>query len=289
MTDGLESYAMIRIQIMTEDDIDFAISLTDQERWEYLPADFRRLMAVEPEGCFVAIDEDERAGMITTISYDDYAFVGSLIVDPDKRGRGFGEALLRRALKYLRDKRVRSIELDATFPAASLYRQLGFKDKYLSLRFYLPAPSDPGPHDRNHGGNDTERITEIITRLDRRLTGLNRGRLLTHLAAEFGESIYLYPPQSPSGYARVYPRAGDNSAVGPLVAANDDAAAHIWDTILDLATDPLTIGIPETQRTAVRMVCERGFLYRPPSLRMYLGDKLDYEPSVYAIISAEKG
>jgi GNAT superfamily N-acetyltransferase len=275
---------------MIDDDTDFAVSLTDREGWGYLPTDFKRFMEIEPQGCFVALDNGAYAGIITTISYGDYAFVGSLIVHPGNRGKGIGEALLRRALDYLRGKNIRSIELDGTFPAVALYRRLGFKDKYLSLRFVRPGNQDSCPEGIAWTTPAVDNWKTAILDMDQRLTGLNRGRLLSHIAAESRRSIYVHPSESPSGYARVYLRADNRLAIGPIIARDAATAADLWDIILErYDMRPIAVGIPEMQRSAILVACRRGFLYRPPSLRMYLGDKIDYESSVYAIVSADKG
>lgn len=280
----------VTITVMTSDDIDFAISLTDHERWGNVPADFSRLIAIEPQGCFVARDDEQRVGMVTTTTGGDYAFLGSLIVHPAHRGEGTGESLMRHALGYLRARQIKTVELDATFPAASLYCRLGFRDKYLSLRFVRPASdcatlSEPAPE-----GGDPDRLFDAISRLDARLTGLSRRILLKRFVTESAESILVYPSTMPKGYARVYPRAGNHMAVGPLVAEDDSTAALILDTVISRHPgSTIGMGLPEVQQNAVRLVRERGFLYRPPSLRMYLGDKVDYESSVYGIVSPEKG
>ncbi len=279
-----------KIRLMTVQDVNFATSLTDHEQWGYLPADFGRLMAIEPAGCFIAEVDGEPVGMVTTSSYTDYAFIGSMIVHPDNRGMGFGEALLRHALEYLESKSIRCIELDGTFPAVPLYRRLGFRDKYLSLRFIRPPAPYSGPSVKVSSGGDTASISNSVIQLDRELTGLDRSRLLKQLVADFSKSIYLHHSEAASAYARAYPRAGNFTSVGPIVARDDAAAEYIWNIILNSHHGgPLTIGIPEIRRAAVRMARARGFLYRPPSLRMFRGDRLDYESSIYAIISAEKG
>lgn len=51
----------------------------------------------------------------------------------------------------------------------------------------------------------------------------------------------------------------------------------------------MTVGVPETNRDAVRMLMNKGFNYVEPSLRMHLGEGRDYERNVYGIIAAEKG
>ena len=127
--------SLLRITEMKKDDVKFALKLTRIERWSYNEDDFRRLIIFEPEGCFIASKNEKRIGMVTTTSYEDYAFLGCLIVLKGERGKGIGTKLMGHAINYLNGKGVKTVELDGVFPAVSMYRRLGFKDKYLSLRF----------------------------------------------------------------------------------------------------------------------------------------------------------
>jgi ribosomal protein S18 acetylase RimI-like enzyme len=165
---------MIRISIMTGADIAFALEMTDIEKWGYLQDDFRRLICFEPGGCFVAWKGDRRVGMITTTSYDDYAFLGCLIVPEEQRGQGIGESLMKHAVNYLQNRGVKTIELDGVFAAAPLYRRLGFRDKYLSLRFKRSAGKEAG----DVPARSPISVDEIIA-FDRRMTGLNRERVIS--------------------------------------------------------------------------------------------------------------
>ena len=170
------------IRKMTEADIPFAVGMTDIERWGYLPADFRRLISFEPDGCFVAWVNDRPVGMITSTSYNNYAFIGSLIVRQESRGEGIGEALMKKAVDHLTEKRIETIELDGVFAAVSLYRRLGFKDKYLSLRFVRDAADEYGEL-----YSCSAEMADKIIAFDRKATGLNRNRMLK---AYFGDDDY---------------------------------------------------------------------------------------------------
>jgi ribosomal protein S18 acetylase RimI-like enzyme len=127
---------MIDISLMTEADIPFAVEMTTIEGWGHSAADFERLLFLAPEGCFVAGSGGRRLGMITTTRHGDFAFLACLIVREEARRQGIGRQLLRRAISYLESVGVTSMELDGVFKAAPLYRRVGFKDKYLSLRLH---------------------------------------------------------------------------------------------------------------------------------------------------------
>ena len=280
---------MAQIRRMTEIDVPFAISLTDHEGWGNLPADFRRLIALKPDGCFVACQRDEPVGIITTTAYGDYAFMGSLIVRPDYRGHGIGETLMRRAMKHLESQDVACIELDGTFAAAPLYRRLGFLDKYLSMRFKRNPDTRAAPYTQPARKARAPAASETVINLDAHFTGLDRRAILARFAGEFPDSIYLDAISS-GGYAFVYPRVGRRVAIGPLVAEDISIAGSLLDDVIgDYADLEIAIGVSQPNDDAVALLMSRGFVHKPPSLRMYRGLRRDYERFIFGIISPEKG
>lgn len=277
---------MLEISVMTgDDDIAFATEMTDVEQWGYLPSDFKRLIEFEPEGCFIGRVDGAPVGIVTSTSYDNFAFIGSLIVKKDSRGGGIGEKLMNTAIDYLTGRGVKTIELDGVFAAASLYRRLGFMDKYLSLRFAREASDDygelyPCPPE----------LEQDIINFDRQATGLNRGRILSCYFKNKSVSYYAVKEETLRAYALVRKRAGGVFAIGPLVADDRMYAESLLLSLLKkYGTRNLEIGVPALNPEIIDLLLENGFRYNLPSLRMYRGPRVDYERNVYGIFSAEKG
>jgi ribosomal protein S18 acetylase RimI-like enzyme len=275
---------MIRIDIMSTADIQFALSMTDRERWGYLAADFKRLLYLSPHGCFIARDNDTPVGIITTVRFGAFAYLGTLIVSPDYRNRRIGEALMRHAISMLQSDGVTTIELDGVFPAVPLYRRLGFKDKYISLRMFRPADDAPG------SPPEPESPFEALPAFDLKHIGLDRQALLTCYIEEFADNFMsVGPDDTPHGYAFVKPREDNHCAIGPFIARDDIAADDLLTRIVKrYGSSSLWLGIPEINAQATALARRLGFLYLTPSLRMYLGEPIAYEKHVYGIISAEK-
>lgn len=275
----------VSISLMTRDDLDFAVALSDAESWGYLRSDFERLISLAPDGCFVARGVLRRVGIITTTSHGDYGFLGTLIVMKNHRHKGIGEALFAHAVTYLKGRGTKTIELDGVFSAVSLYRRLGFRDKDLSLRFMRP----PSPCDAQSGKLLTVTTDEIV-RFDRGQTGIDRSAVLNRFANDFHDSLFAIGDGHVSAYAFVKPRAGGKVAIGPLVAEDSDVAIALLKTILNRFSDKtILIGVPETKTPFVQALVAEGFLYKFPSLRMYSGARLDLDDCAYGIISPEKG
>lgn len=276
---------MLEITRMTHGDIPFAARMLKIEQWGHDSADMARLIDFEPEGCLIARVNNRRAGMITTTAYGAFAFLGMLIVRRSSRGRGIGEALMRAAIDYLQQKGVRTIELDGVFAAAPLYRRLGFKDKYLSLRVYYPVTS--GRPSRLHPAR--EYVDDIIT-LDRAATGLDRERVIRRLIDDYADSFCLIKDGKTLAYAVAKSRASGFVTFGPFLAQSRNTAASLLSGMqAKYKGRKIALGVPAINREAVDMFSEKGFLHFNPSLRMYLGRRRNYEKNVYGIIAPEKG
>lgn len=276
---------MLRISVMTKDDTSFASRLAEGEGWAHREADFQRLLNFEPEGCFIARKDGRPIGMVTTTSYEDYAFLGCLIVKREERRQGVGKALMEAAIKYLSGRGVRTIELDGVFPAVDLYRKLGFNDKCLCLLFRgkgqvrraVTIPYKP-------------QMAETIVRFDGEMTGLNREKVVRRFLEDFQDSVFVIGDNRISAYAVPKPRAGGFFTVGPFIARNKEVAEALLHAVMNKYQGKLlALGIPEGNRPGVDLLLRNGFVHLPPSLRMYLGERRDYHRHVYGIIAPEKG
>ena len=277
---------MLKIKTMTAEDIPFAKGLTDYEEWGYRTADFQRLILFEPRGCFVAWLGRKRIGIVTSTTYGRFGFIGTLIVRQEWKGSGFGVRLMERAIAYLNDRGVGTIELDGVFPVVPIYRKFGFKDKYLSLRF----KRKPGTAGFSSSSEGHSKFIREIPGFDRRLTGIERGRMIRQYLREFPAEVYTTGTGKLQAYAVLRPRESGVSMIGPFVATGPGPAEAVLNRILaDHAHDPLIMGIPAVNNSAVDLVQKYGFKNREPSLRMFLGERKDYEKNVYGILSPEKG
>lgn len=284
---------MSKIKEMTTVDIEFAVSLTNSENWANTEFDFERLIKLNPNGNFVACDDNnKKVGIITTVMFGRLAFVGNLIVSEKYRGRGIGRGLMEHALKYLGEqKTITSIELDGDFPAVELYRKLCFKDKYFSFRFCRK----PADNDNCNSGTIEASIVEPskIIELDNKLidiTNISRDKFLTEFIELHNGQVYITDDNKTSGFSIVRKCFGDYYVIGPTMADSPKSAELLIQSVIEnYSSDVIYAGVPEINRSAVEIMLKNGFCYEQPSLRMYLGDKMDYEKSIYTIISGDAG
>lgn len=88
---------------------------------------------------FTAIEDKETVGFFTMrISDDNFdeLRLGFVIVDPDKRGKGYGKEMLQLGLKYAKEvfraKKVSLGVFENNEPAYCCYKSVGFKDIVLN-------------------------------------------------------------------------------------------------------------------------------------------------------------
>jgi GNAT superfamily N-acetyltransferase len=276
---------MTEIKILSKDELGFVFDLVDPLDWGYFPRDFERLIELDPEGAFVAVHQNRRAGFVMTTSYGRYSFVGPMVVMESLRGQGIGEKLLVRAIDYLRSNRVEAIELDAVFKAASLYRRLGFRDKYFSYRMRNRVDT---------AGEAPEvlsaKMTDELIEFDYKMTRIDRSRQIRQFISEYPDSIYVTGRNRIEAWTLVRKRKGGLTWIGPLIASSTDSAIELFRQVTThYAGEPLGLGVVEPARDFIEYLRKLGFIHKVPGLRMYHGPRLDYERNMYAIIGPEKG
>ncbi|MDD3626802.1 MAG: GNAT family N-acetyltransferase [bacterium] len=276
---------MLKNLIMSERDVPFAVELTKHEGWNYSEDDFLRLLKLNPSGCFVSWKDANRAGIVTTSIYGTYAFIGTLIVKQEYRKQGIGRSLLEFAMKHLQESGVITIELDGVFSAVELYRELGFQDKYLSLRLEK-VPGNKSDDTVLYQPQDFDGIIE----LDSELTRIKRECLLREYLNTFKDSVFMLKKKEVEAYAIVVPKTKKSVSITFFISKTIEGGEVILNSILKRFQDKtIYIGIPEINRESVKLVSSKGFLYREPSLRMYSGKRIQYENFMYGIVSPEKG
>src|SRR5262245_43463016 len=98
---------------MTPADVPLGMELKRLAGWNQTEADWRRLLDLEPDGCFVAELDGTASATLATCVFGAVAWIAMVLVHPRGRGRGLAKALLAHALNYLERRAVSSVRLDA--------------------------------------------------------------------------------------------------------------------------------------------------------------------------------
>lgn len=207
----------MKIRTMTLADIPFGLSLSRQNQWNQLEADWRRQLDLEPEGCFVAELHGQPVGTACACIFGDVAWVNLVLVDQAHRGRGIGTALMKHVLAWLDARKVPTVRLDATPLGEPVYRKLGFKADFTIARYAGFLRLRPIRGVLPVKAADLPKIID----LDEKATGTRREKLLR----------YLYE-SAPDNWRKVsrdrrvdgfsFCRPGANAwQVGPIVGDSD--------------------------------------------------------------------
>ena len=262
---------MLIIRPFADTDVPLGMRLKEQAGWNQLEGDWRRMLAMQPDGCFVAEHDGTAAGTVMTCIFGDVAWIAMMLVEQSMRGKGIGRALMEHSLAFLDGQHVRTVRLDATPMGQQLYEKLGFVAEY-SLARYAGSPVG--------GAICLSRVTlaaptdhEAIFSLDRSVTQTDRHKLLWRLLDERPGFVVRQNGQL-RGY--LLTRAGANAMqIGPCIA--DDAAGPLLvnHAFAQHAGRSIYVDIPLSHGPATTMAREQGLTAQRQLLRMCRGTRSD--------------
>lgn len=246
---------MNRIRLLSRSDMAAAVELSDAAGWNQTPADWARLIELEPGGCFALEVEGELAATATAVRFGSrLAWIGMVLTHPAHRRKGYARALMEHVLRRLAEDGVEWIKLDATDMGRPLYAALGFQAEGLVERWETWAPVLPyAPAVDGYLPNPD---------LDLAAFGAPRDRVLDHLAR--GEAASA----GDAGFAMGRPgRAA--ASFGPCVVRTPEAARNLlqWFLTRHQGENVFWDLLPENQ-AAVRLAREHGFELRRRLVRM---------------------
>ena len=281
----------MQIRSMTPADFDFALDLTAAENWQGVTREaFAAAHEHDPQGCFVAEDNNRRIGICVATNYGEYGFLGNLIVVPDYRNLGHGRAIMQHAIAYLESRGCRNILLDGDLPAVPLYERLGFRKVCLSLRYLGRVEPGSPPTVRAMIESD---LADVCA-LDLRAFNADRSFFLRYRLRHFARWCKVIESAGKiAGY--IAARPGQNTtAVGPWVVSGTtvDPLDLLHALALEGGDQQLRLGILETNRRAVGIMEALGSVKKQtPCWRMVRGPSADLGLSgkCIAVGSPDKG
>jgi ribosomal protein S18 acetylase RimI-like enzyme len=265
---------MIRIRTMTLADLPAAMRLKTQALWNQTAADWRRFLAMQPDGCFVA---EQSGGVVATAvacAFGPVAWLAMVLVDGSLRGRGIGTALVRHALAHLDQTGVRSVRLDATPLGQPLYEKLGFEPEYVLQRYEGVLPPASGNWPRHEPSATRAARPEdypLLCEFDSTIAGADRSKFLVRLFREQPDALrWMGEPSEAAGYATV--RLGSDALqLGPCAANGDAGGILLTDAARRHAGKRAVLDVPLTNVAAVALAERLGLEPRRRLQRMFRG------------------
>ncbi|MEO7142490.1 MAG: GNAT family N-acetyltransferase, partial [Bryobacteraceae bacterium] len=118
------------IRLLTELDVNAALKLSQEAGWNQTEADWRRVLALAPDGCFAIDREGSLAATATVVCYGRaLAWIGMVLTRDRFRRLGLARLLVEYALEFSRQRRIPVIGLDASEMGWPLYTSLGFREE----------------------------------------------------------------------------------------------------------------------------------------------------------------
>lgn len=277
----------LEIRRFTLDDIPFGKMLTDGEDWHRATSDWVRLVKLEPEGCFLAVDDGIPAGTTAAVTFGWLAWIHSVIVLKELRSRGIGEGLMRACLEFLDRRGTRTVKLDSVAGTEPFYGRCGFEEEYPSWR--MLADGRPGePRATRLRAKDYPAVFAF----DREATGIDRSAALAAILKDHPDRAFVVKRRGRiRGY--VIARHGDyRDPLGPWVAVPGDSgvAEDLLRSALTTASgQKFRMCVGGYQEEAVKIAEGLGFEKVGHSTRMFRGARFEEARACFGMISAEKG
>jgi GNAT superfamily N-acetyltransferase len=278
----------INIRLLFESDIRAVMQLKDAAGWNQTETDWRRLLALEPNGCFAAVKDGRLIGTTTTTTYNnDLAWIGMVLVDPQERRQGIATQLMNVAIDYLKDK-VATVKLDATAQGKPLYERFGFHVESAIERW---SGASKARNAETSNVPDHDAIRELLA-LDRVAFNADRWKLLEKLIDDASVPPVLLRATNGalSGYALA--RRGTNADyVGPVVAKGPQHVESLLDQVLsELPGRRVYIDFNTECVASTSVLSDRGFVKERDLIRMSAGAGTPKtSPFVIAIAGPETG
>lgn len=279
---------MLHVKTMSKDDLAFAINITDTMEWNLAEEDFKFIMKLEPEGCFVLLNHSERIGIATTISFEKIGWIGNLIVTENQRKKGAGALLVRHSIEYLKNKNVETVGLYSYIETVPFYGRLGFE--YDSEFIVLEGKGFSSPIHADVREIRKEDVQEVID-FDKFCFGASRRKLLEPILLNPNNLGYISMENDQiAGYAAAKVYDGITE-LGPLVCLkehSDVAIDLLKATLLRLEGHHVSMCIPKKEFMILKLLNGAGFGENFHVARMFFGHPL-VRDCIYMAESLERG
>lgn len=283
-----EEQLLVRVLLGT--DIPAALRLKELAGWNQTETDWRRLIQLEPNGCFCAMIADRLVGTTTTTTYGhELAWIGMVLVHPEHRKRGIAKKMLQVAIDYLSERGVATVKLDATPEGRPVYEKLGFKVESMIERWAGIASST---RNSNCTPLDASLHSELFA-VDRSAFGVDRSRLIEILikTASVQPVAVLDPNGRLASYALAR-RGSNNAYIGPVLAKTAEQVTALLDCVLrQLSGERVCIDLNTDFDQGSQILTSYGFRKQRDLFRMSYGtpSTIGSMPGVFAIAGPEVG
>jgi GNAT superfamily N-acetyltransferase len=285
----IDPAADIPIVALAEADLEAAERLVEAAGWNQTLVDWR--MFLEDGRLWGCKDDDGQAiATAAAMPYRHLGWISLVLVDERWQRRGLATRLTQRAAAAL-DNAGLVPALDATRAGREVYLRMGFRDLWPLTRWAGDAPRASGQSGAQ--GVRPLAISDLpaLVDLDLPCFAGGRQRLLQRLAQRSADFACVIERRGTvSGF--LLGREGRLAThVGPVIAADLDAATGLLEFALAGIAGPVIVDVPNSRSDLAAWLVERGLAPQRPIVRMVRGavEALDCDRRLYAVAGPDLG
>lgn len=218
--------------------------------------ELRFYRGLQPDGYMGAYQDGALVGTVGATIYSTFAYIGMMGVHQQFQRRGVGFALMQHLLKWLEEKGIFQVQLDASKAGQPMYEKLGFVAQkrvfVLQCRTGLPVIEFPC-HIELIRHSDFVQLTE----LDTKIFGADRRRVFSALLQAYPNRAFVSKDVHGrmTGYLFMQARR-----IGPWVMLEPDDDEAMLQVVLSLNLKGIiTTVVPETNQRALEVFQCYGF------------------------------
>jgi GNAT superfamily N-acetyltransferase len=260
----MASTEVLPLAALTERDLAGCMALSAEAGWNQTPDDWTLFMR---HGTVFGLPADDGPPVATgaILPYaGEFAWVSMVLVTAARRRERIGTGILETCCAELKRRGLVAV-LDATPAGERVYRPLGFVPQFALTRWQGQGGDAPPP-----AGVRPMRASELTAAvaIDAAAFGAPRDFLLRSFFARAPQLAFITTDGASFALARPGRIA---TQIGPIIAADEDAAAALLTAALDTVTGPVFLDAADRWLQLGTLFKQRGFTVQRPFLRMALG------------------
>lgn len=217
--------------------------------------ELRLYHGVQPDGFFGAYQDGTLVGMVGSTIYSTFAYVGMMGVHQKFQRRGIGLALMQRLLKWLDEKNIPQVQLDASEAGQPMYEKLGFvsQERVFILQRQVVFPILEIPQQvESIQRSDLDTLVET----DAKIFGADRSRVFSALLQVYPERAFF----SHDAYGRMTGYLFmQEKRIGPWVMLEPDDEEALLHAALSLDFSEISAVVPENNQRALELLWSHDF------------------------------
>jgi len=214
-----------------------------------------------------AVSDNQLVGFGMLFSFEEFAWLGWILVHPDFRNKGIGTAITKHLINIASEKRAKGIILTATEMGRPIYEKLGFKNSS-SYRFFKLPEVYFSEYDKSRIRKANKEDLSKILELDFSATGEKRSSFIMNRLDE----CFVYEDGDIEGF--FLPLLGN----GFIVASQHKAGIELLN--FRCTTNKKVIVVPDENKEAISYLIEKQFTEGYSIPRMTLGKEPQWQPGM---------